>query len=84
MAALSKVRLIPACRVAAIGLFDKIFGRRIPRRCMVFSAGLILAGLSVPLLMAIGCLPATFPLGLLGWALVFLGGYRLLTRCGEL
>ena len=84
MATLSEARYTHAFRVAVVNLFYAILGRLAFRRCIVVALALMLAGLSIPLLIAVGWLPATFPLGFLGWALVAVGGYRLLTRCGEI
>ncbi len=84
MAALSKVRWTTACRVAAVNLFDRTLGRRMPRRCTVISIGVVLAGLSIPLLMAARLLPITLPLGFVTLVLLAVGGGLLLTRCGEI
>jgi hypothetical protein len=54
-----------------------------PRRCMVVSVGMILAGLSIPLLMAIELLPVTLFLGFVGFALAAAGGLLALIFCGE-
>ncbi len=84
MATLGKVHGTAVGRPTTANQPDRIFGRIVPRRCMVIAVGLIVGGLSLSLLMAIDVLPATFALGFLGWALVALGGYRLLTGCGEI
>jgi hypothetical protein len=51
---------------------------------MVISVGLILAGLSIPVLMVIHLLPATFFLGFVGFALAATGGVMALIFCGEI
>lgn len=55
-----------------------------PRRCMVVSVGLIFCGLGIPLLMAIGLLPVTLLLGLLGLVVTAAGGLMALIFCGEI
>ena len=55
-----------------------------PRRCMVFSVGMMLAGLGVPFLMAIGLLPITLLLGFIGLALTATGGLMALIFYGEI
>ncbi len=84
MAALSKARLATVCRVAAINLFDRTLGRRMPRRCTVIGLGLILIGLGIPLLMAARILPTTLLLGLVALILFAAGGGRLLVGWGEI
>ncbi len=83
MAVRSRVPLTTACRVAVINLFDRTLGRRMPRRCTVVSTGLVLAGLSIPLLMAAQLLPITLLLGFVTLILLAIGGGLLLTRCGD-
>ncbi len=84
MAALSTRRLTTACRVTVFNLFDRTLGRRLPRRCMVVAAGLVLAGLSIPLLMATQLLPTTLLVGFVALVLMAAGGGLLLTWCGEI
>lgn len=84
MATLGKVHGTAVDRLTTAHQLDRTLGRMVPRRCMVIAVGLIVGGLTLALLMAIDLLPATFALGLLGWALVAFGGYRLLTGCGEI
>jgi zinc transporter ZupT len=55
-----------------------------PRRCMVVSTGLVLAGLGIPLLMAVGVLPISLLLGFMGFILAGAGGLMLLIFCGEI
>jgi hypothetical protein len=54
-----------------------------PSPSMIFSAGLLLAGLSVPPLMLFELIPPTLLFGALGLALTAAGGVLLLTYCGE-
>ena len=51
---------------------------------MVVSVGLILSGLGVPFLMAVGLLPITLLLGLIGLGLTATGGLMALIFCGEI
>ena len=57
---------------------------RLPRRCMVVSVGLTLAGSSIPVLMAFHLIPVTLLLGFVGFALAATGGIMALTFCGEI
>jgi hypothetical protein len=70
--------------IALIKKRDEFIEKLIPRRCMVVSVGLILAGLSIPMLMLLQFLPATFLLGFVGFALTATGGVLALTLCGEI
>jgi O-antigen/teichoic acid export membrane protein len=63
---------------------DKWVKKHVPRHCMLFPAGLILAGLSIPALMVFGLLPATMLLGFVGLALAATGGLLSIVRCGEM
>jgi hypothetical protein len=56
----------------------------LPRSCMVVSAGLMLAGLSLPTLMAVQLLPLNLLLCCAGFALVATGGILVLIMDGEL
>jgi hypothetical protein len=71
-------------RISLIKKWDNFIEMLLPRRCMLVSAGLILAGLSLPVLMVIGLLPATWLLAFMGFALVATGGVLALTLCGEI
>jgi len=51
---------------------------------MVFSVGMILAGLGIPFLMAIGLLPITLVLGFIGLVLTATGGLMALIFYGEI
>jgi hypothetical protein len=70
-------------RVNLVKKRDEVVEKLIPRRCMAVSAGLIVAGLGFPLLMAIGILPATFLFSFAGFVLAALGGTLALVLCGE-
>jgi len=63
---------------------DKFIERLIPRRCMVISVGLIIAGWSIPALMAFQLLPATLFLCFVAFALVVTHGVLALILCGEI
>jgi hypothetical protein len=70
--------------IAFIKKRDEFIERLMPRRCMVVSVGLILAGLSIPVLMEVQLLQLSLLLGFVGFALVAAGGVLLLIHCGEL
>ncbi len=84
MAALSKVGLATACRIAAVNRSDRMLIRRIPRRCTLVAVGLILIALGIPLLMAAQVLPTTLWLGFVALVLLAVGGGRLLVGWGEI
>ncbi len=84
MATLNQLCAPRMLRIASNHKIDEFIENQILRRCMVVSASLMLAGLGVPLLMAIGVLPANFLLGLLGLTLVTAGSILALKRCGEI
>jgi len=64
--------------------FNKICIEFLPRRCMLVSTGLILAGLGIPLLMAMELLPITLVLAFIGLALTATGGTLAFIYYGEL
>lgn len=70
-------------RIAFVKKRDEIIENLVPRRCMVVSAGLILAGLGIPLLMVVQLLPVNFLLGFAGFALAATGGVLAFVFCGE-
>jgi hypothetical protein len=70
--------------IALIKKRDEFIEKLIPRRCMLVSVGLILAGFSIPVLMLLQFIPATFLLGFVGFALAATGGVLALTLCGEI
>ncbi len=57
---------------------------RLPRRCMVISVGLILAGMGVVGLMLLELLPLTLFTAFVGFALAAVGGVCALIFCGEI
>jgi uncharacterized membrane protein YdjX (TVP38/TMEM64 family) len=59
-------------------------GKHAPRRCMVVSVGLILAGLSIPPLIVFEVLPATLLVCFVGFVLTATGSLLALVRCGEM
>lgn len=63
---------------------DALIERLMPRRCMVVSVGMILAGIGIPALMAFKLLPVSLVLGFVAFALVAVGGVLALVYCGEL
>lgn len=63
---------------------DLIVERLRPRRCMVGSVALILAGMVLAGLMACKLLPVTLLLGFAGIGLVAAGGALVLFYCGAL
>jgi hypothetical protein len=71
-------------RISLIRKWDNFIEMLLPRRCMLVSVGLILTGLGLPMLMAVGALPATWLFAFLGFALVATGGVLALIFCGEI
>jgi hypothetical protein len=63
---------------------DQSVKRLLPRRCMVVSIGLCLAGLGVPMLMAVHLVPVTWLTSFIGFALVASGGVMAFIFCGEI
>ena len=55
-----------------------------PRRCMLISVGLILVGISVPLLMVLDMIPVNLFLDFLGFGMVIMGSTMALIKCGDL
>jgi hypothetical protein len=70
-------------RIAFTRSQDIFIEKLIPRRCMVISAVLILAGLGLPVIMAIQLIPLSLLLCFAGFALVAAGGIFALIFCGE-
>ena len=60
-----------------------LLDRLIPRRCMVVSRGLILAGLSIPFLILFGALPSLFILYLAGFIIAAAGSTLAFFFCGD-
>jgi hypothetical protein len=84
MAALTQPYQINLARIAFIKKRDAFIDRLLPRRCVVISWGLIIAGLGIPLLMAFQVLQPTFLLAFVGLALFAIGGVLALFFCGEI
>jgi len=73
-----------ALRITLVHKRDALIERLMPRRCMVVSVGMILAGIGIPALMAFKLLPVSLVLGFVAFALVAVGGVLALVYCGEL
>ncbi len=73
-----------AVRIVFVRKRDDLIEKLMPRRCMVVSVGLILAGIGIPALMVFKLLPVSFFLGFVGLALMAVGGILTLVYCGEL
>ncbi|HEY5731948.1 MAG TPA: hypothetical protein VIS72_18015 [Anaerolineales bacterium] len=71
-------------RIAFARKRDALIERLMPRRCMVVSVGMIVAGIGIPALMAFDLLPISLLLGFVGFALAAVGGVLALVYCGEL
>ncbi len=56
-----------------IGALTRWLKSRLPRRCMLISTSLLLAGLGVPFLMGLTIIPASLSLGLIGMASACIG-----------
>jgi hypothetical protein len=84
MATLAQDRKTRLERTANIEKRYSFIGKLIPRRCMLVSVGLILAGWSFPFLMAIHVLPVTMFLSFVGYTLASTGGVLALIFCGEI
>jgi hypothetical protein len=84
MATLAPAYKFHEVRAVLVRKRDAVLEKYLPRPCMLVSTGLILLGLGIPLLMAVGLLPLMLSLFLLGFILVATGGILALTLCGEL
>jgi hypothetical protein len=84
MATLTQIYKPDLARITFINKRDEFIEKLIPRRCMVVSVGLILAGLSISMLMAVQLLQLSFLLGFVGFALIGTGGVLTLIYCGEI
>ncbi|RPH62873.1 MAG: hypothetical protein EHM81_01315 [Chloroflexi bacterium] len=71
-------------RIAFANKFEDVIEKLIPRRCMIVSVSLILAGLGIPALMALGLLPVNWLLGFMAFALTATGSVSSLILCGEI
>jgi hypothetical protein len=54
-----------------------------PRLCMLISVGLILVGISFPILMSLQVIPGNLVNNFLGFGLVSIGSILTLIKCGE-
>jgi hypothetical protein len=84
MALLTKVYRINPARIAFIPKLHDFIEKLIPHPCVVVLVGLILAGSSIPLLMAVQLLPISLVLGFIGFTLVIIGDVMALLIYGEL
>jgi hypothetical protein len=84
MATLTRVRRANGRRIVVVERRRRTIMKWMPRRCMLISIGLILAGLAVPLLMAIHLLPITLLLGFVTLVLLGTGGILSVIRCGDI
>jgi hypothetical protein len=84
MAAVTQTYKPTVARIVFTKKHEAFLERLMPRRCMVISVGMILAGMGVPVLMVFKVLPVTLLLGFVGFALVAVGGVLTLVNCGEL
>lgn len=57
---------------------------RRPRKCMLNSTSLILAGIGIPFLMVMGIIPGNLIVNFLGFGMVSIGSTSLLIKCGEI
>ncbi len=84
MATLARTDKSNLAHITRINQRDEFIERHTPRRCMVVSAGLILAGLGIPGCMLIQIFPTTFLLGFGSLALLATGSVLALIFCGEI
>jgi hypothetical protein len=84
MTTLTQVYKPNLVRITITKKFDKFFEKLMPRLCMIVSVGLMLAGLSIPMLMLVQVIQLSFLLCFLGFALVAAGGVLALVFCGEI
>ncbi|PKO05482.1 MAG: hypothetical protein CVU41_12700 [Chloroflexi bacterium HGW-Chloroflexi-3] len=54
-----------------------------PRLCMLISVGLILVGISLPILMVLQMIPGNLIINFLGFGMVSTGSILTLIKCGE-
>ncbi len=83
MAAFTQAYTLKLTRIAFIKKRNVFIDKILPRRCMVVSAGMILAGWGIPLFMVVQLLPATLIFGFVGFVLVATGGVLTLVFYGE-
>ncbi len=83
MATLVQTNLLRTADLVQVKKIDRTH-KHSPRRCMVVSVGMIIAGVAIPLLMVAGFLPLTVWLGGAALFSIFAGGIVALIFCGEL
>lgn len=71
-------------RIAFIRKRDALIERLTPRRSTVISAATVLAGISIPALMALKLLPVTLFLGFVSLVLIAVGSVLALVHSGEI
>lgn len=54
-----------------------------PRLCMLISVGLVLVGISLPILMVLQMIPGNLIINFLGFGMVSTGSILTLIKCGE-
>ena len=84
MATLTQTQKFKPAHLALIKKWDEIIELHMPRRCMVLSVGLLLAGLAIPACMLLQLLPVTFLLGFASLGLIGTGSVMVLVFCGEI
>jgi len=73
-----------ALRITLVHKRDDLIEKLMPRRSMVISVGMIVAGIAIPALMAFKLLPVSLLLGFAGLALAAVGGVLALVYSGEI
>jgi hypothetical protein len=84
MATLTQIYKPRLARIVVTNKLDDLINILKPRRCMLVSVVLILAGLCIPFLMALELLPVTLFIGFIALALIVTGSSLVLLNCGEL
>ena len=84
MATLTQNYKANAVRIVFTKRRVSLIERLMPRRCMVVSVGMILAGVGIPALMIFEILPVSMFLGFMSLALIAVGGVLALVFCGEI
>jgi hypothetical protein len=84
MATLTRSYKLNQTYITLVKKRDKRIRFVMPRRCMIVSGTLILAGFGIPLLMVISLIPVSLLLDFLAFGLVATGGVMALIFCGEI
>lgn len=84
MATLTRSYTPSLARIVFVKTRAKLIEIHKPRRCMVISVGMLLVGLSIPLLMKFELLPPTLSLSFVGFAMTATGSVLALILYGEL